>query len=271
MRAYVFAGMRRSAGLARSTQIQLRDIGALLMREIITRYGRDNLGFLWLFLEPMIFTGGVAAVWTTTRTFHQSNLSIVAFAVTGYSAVLLWRNCASRCCMAIPPNLGLLYHRNVRVLDLFITRIVLEIAGATVSFATLSILFTVLGWMQWPKDVVVLISGWLLLSWFAGALALVLGPLTTYAEVIERLWHTLTYLILPFSGSLFMVDWLSPAVQDLALLNPIVSGVEMLRGGYYGVAVHPHYDAAYLAVSSAVLTLVGLGLVRVTARRVEME
>jgi capsular polysaccharide transport system permease protein len=252
-------------------QIQLRIIGALLMREIITRYGRENFGFLWLFLEPMIFTGGVAAVWTATRTLHTADLSIVAFAVTGYSAVLLWRNCASRCCMAIPPNVGLLYHRNVRTLDLFITRIILEIAGATASFATLSIVFIVLGWMDWPQDIVLLLSGWLLLAWFAGALGLVLGPLTTYTEVLERLWHTLTYLILPFSGSLFMVDWLPSAVQDLALLNPIVSGVEMLRGGYYGPAVHAHYDAAYLAIASAALTLVGLRLVPVAARRVEME
>jgi len=89
-----------STGLVRSLQIQMRVIGALLMREIITRYGRDNLGFLWLFLEPMIFTAGVSAVWSITRNLHTANLSIVAFAVTGYSAVLLWRNCASRCCMA---------------------------------------------------------------------------------------------------------------------------------------------------------------------------
>src|SRR3974390_1960723 len=181
-----------ATSLARSMRLPARVVGALLMREIITRYGRDNFGFLWLFLEPMIFTGGVAAVWTATRTLHTSGISIVAFAVTGYSAVLLWRNCASRCCMAIPPNLGLLYHRNVRILDLFLTRILLEVAGATASFAALSVLFIVLGLMDWPKDVVLLLGGWLLLSWFAGALGLVLGPLTQYAEVIERLWHTLT-------------------------------------------------------------------------------
>jgi capsular polysaccharide transport system permease protein len=259
------------APFSHSLQIQLRVLGALLMREVITRYGRDNLGFLWLFLEPMLFTGGVAAVWTVTRTLHTSNLSIIAFAVTGYSAVLLWRNCGSRCCMAIPPNVGLLYHRNVRVLDLFVTRILLEIAAATASFAVLSLAFIALGLMDWPRDPGLLLSGWLLLSWFSCSLGLVLGPLTTYAEVIERLWHTLTYLILPFSGSLFMVDWLPPSVREYALWSPMVSGVEMLRGGYYGSAVHAHYDAAYLAICSVTLTLVGLCLVPVAVRRVEIE
>jgi len=43
----------------RSLVIQTRVIGALVMREIITRYGRHNIGFMWVFVEPMMFTGGV--------------------------------------------------------------------------------------------------------------------------------------------------------------------------------------------------------------------
>lgn len=39
-----------------SLAIQRRVIGALLMREIITRYGRNNIGFLWLFVEPLLMT-----------------------------------------------------------------------------------------------------------------------------------------------------------------------------------------------------------------------
>ncbi|OSI13639.1 sugar ABC transporter permease, partial [Neisseria dumasiana] len=39
-----------------SLAIQKRVVGALLMREIITRYGRNNIGFLWLFVEPLLMT-----------------------------------------------------------------------------------------------------------------------------------------------------------------------------------------------------------------------
>ncbi|MDP3222903.1 MAG: capsule polysaccharide export ABC transporter permease, partial [Rubrivivax sp.] len=45
--------------------VQRRVIGALMMREVITRFGRHNLGALWLVAEPMIFTLGVAAVWAS--------------------------------------------------------------------------------------------------------------------------------------------------------------------------------------------------------------
>ena len=41
--------------LRRSFQIQrLQVVWALILREILTRYGRHNIGFLWLFVEPML-------------------------------------------------------------------------------------------------------------------------------------------------------------------------------------------------------------------------
>src|SRR5687768_7275073 len=132
--------------------IQLRVIRALLLRELITRYGRANLGFAWLFVEPMIFTFAITALWAGFRMGSVSAVPIVAFALTGYSAVLLWRNCGTRASTAIPPNVALLYHRNVRVLDLVLTRILLEVGGATISFVALSALWIATGWSDLPED-----------------------------------------------------------------------------------------------------------------------
>jgi ABC-2 type transport system permease protein/capsular polysaccharide transport system permease protein len=86
----------RKAPLRESFKVQGRILGALLVREVITRYGRHNIGFLWLFVEPMIFTLGVTALWTATKSLHGSDLPIAAFALTGYSTVLLWRNMPGR-------------------------------------------------------------------------------------------------------------------------------------------------------------------------------
>src|SRR4051812_47811145 len=102
--------------LLRAFALQRRVIGALLLREVITRYGRHNIGFVWLFVEPMLFTLGVTALWTVLKATHGASVSIAAFALTGYSSILLWRNCSSRVVHAIAVNHSLLYHRNVRAL-----------------------------------------------------------------------------------------------------------------------------------------------------------
>jgi ABC-type polysaccharide/polyol phosphate export permease len=263
--------MSATVSLLRSAAIQRRVLHALLMREVITRFGRDNLGVLWLVAEPMVFTLGVATLWFAVGLQHGSSLPIIAFAITGYSSVLLWRNCASRCAMAIESNKGLLYHRNVRVIDVFLTRILLEIAGATGSFIFLAVFFTWIGWMPLPADPLKVAFGWLMLAWFGASLALLIGAGTAYTPIAERLWHPAAYLLFPLSGAAFMVDWLPLRFQEGVLLLPMVHGVELLRDGYFGQAVNTRYSVGYMAVCCLGLTLLGLYLVREAGRRVETQ
>ena len=249
--------------------IQRRVLHALLMREIITRFGRENLGVLWLVAEPMLFTLGVATLWTAAGLHHGSPIPIVAFAVTGYSSVLMWRNSANRSSGAIAQNKPLLFHRNVRVIDVLVTRIALEIGGATSSFIVLSALFIFVGWMPLPDDLLKVVCGWLMLAWFGASLALLIGAGTAFSDIVERLWHPAAYLLFPLSGAAFMVDWLPVSMQKAVLVLPMVHGVEMLREGYFGAVVPTHYDVGYMAMCCLGLSLAGLYVVHQANRRVE--
>ena len=42
-----------SASFASALATQFRVIGALILRELHTRYGRENIGYLWMIGEPM--------------------------------------------------------------------------------------------------------------------------------------------------------------------------------------------------------------------------
>lgn len=257
--------------LGRSFAIQRRVIGALLLREIMTRYGRHNIGVLWLIAEPMMFTLGVAGLWTVAKMHTLTNIPIIAFAITGYSSVLVWRNAASHCAKAIEPNLSLMYHRNVKVIDIFISRVLLELIGATASFAILTIFFASIGAMNWPHDLVPVLGGWLLLCWFAVGLGFVVGAVSERSETFERMWHIFTYLMFPLAGAVFMVDWLPSGFQQAVLWVPMVHGVEMIRHGYFGDIVTTYENPTYLASVDLALTLIGLALARETGRRVEPE
>lgn len=252
-------------------KVQFRVLGALYRWNVIQRFGRDNLGFIWLFLEPMIFTLAVTALWSAATLTHGSTLPIVAFALTGYSTILLWRNCASRCVLSIQANTGLFYHRPVRVIDVFLTKILLEVVGATMSFIALSILWISIGWSQPPEDILVVLAGWIMLIWFASALAMIVGALTSLSEIAERLWHPTAYILFPLSGAAFMVDWLSSDFQEIILWLPMVHCGELIREGFFGSLVQTHYDMRYVAVVSLVMTAIALVLVNVAARRVEFK
>lgn len=248
---------------------QGRVLHALLLREVITRFGRKNLGVLWLIGEPMLFTLGVATLWTMAGLRKTLPFPAVAFAVTGYSSVLMWRNAALRSGAAVQQNKPLLFHRNVRVLDVILMRILIEIAGATCSFVILSLVFIFVGWMPVPTDFLEVVFGWIMLAWFGTALSLLIGGGAAFSDMVERLWHPAAYLLFPISGAAFMVDWLPTKLQRIVLVLPMVHGVEILRDGYFGNAVRTHYNIPYMASICLVLTLAGLRVVYRAGRSVE--
>lgn len=254
-----------------SLRIQTRVLGALFMREILTRYGRHNIGFLWLFVEPMIFTLGITALWTATKSVHGSDLPIVAFALTGYSSVLLWRNMPGRCIGALQNNLSLLYHRNIKVLDIFLARLLLEFGGATISFVTLGIVFISLGVLAPPQDALQVTFGWILLAWFGSALAILLGSLSYDSEIIDKIWHPASYLMFPLSGAAFMVASLPEAAQYIVLFLPTVHGVEIVREGWFGSRARAIYDLSYIIPFNLVLSMVAMLQVRKVVGRVIPE
>jgi capsular polysaccharide transport system permease protein len=259
-----------TSSLLRSLAVQRRVIGALLMREVITRFGRHNLGVLWLFVEPMMFTVGVAMVWSAMG-HRDSGTSVVAFALTGYSSVLMWRNSVSHCNGAIRANLNLLFHRNVRVIDVLITRAMLEVVGASASFMLLGSLFVGFGWIAPPGDLMQVLEGWLMLAWFGMALALTIGAATAYSALVERIWVPVAYLLFPLSGAAYLTDWLTPGLRSFVLWLPMVHGIEFVREGFFGPVIRYHYDMAYMTRANALLTLAALWLIRDAGRRVDKE
>ena len=260
-----------NGSLSESWVIQRRVLWALLLREILTRYGRHNIGFMWLFVEPMMFTLGVTALWTATKSIHGSNLPIVAFAVTGYSSVLLWRNMPARCIDALEPNRSLLYHRHVRVIDIFLTRRILEASGASISFIVLSALFITAGELNPPEDVLQVIGGWLMLIWFGFSLAMFLGATAQRFEIVEKLWHPASYLLCPLSGAGFLLSAVPPGARDILLMLPMVHGVEFMREGYFGSQIHAYYDMSYMATCNLILTFLGLHQLSIVSEGVTLE
>ena len=252
-----------------SLKIQQRVIWALFLRDIITRYGRHGLGFLWLFLEPMMFSVGVTILWTVGGLAHvQGNtMSTAGFALTGYSSIVLWRNMVNRLTNNTSANKGLLYHPNVRVMDLIFARALLEFVACTMSLVLLTIVFWGLGLMGLPVDPLKAFVGWVLFAWFVFGAGMIAAFLGESSEIFDRVVHVILYLALPLTGAFTMVSWMPPAIQKILLLSPLVHGVEMLREGYFGPSIHAMYSVQFLLVVNMSMTLIGLILIRNIRRK----
>jgi capsular polysaccharide transport system permease protein len=258
----------KEISLWESFKIQRRVIGALLMREILDRWGRHNIGFMWMFIEPMIFTLGVMTIWTVTGMSHSAVITPVGFAITGYSAVMLWRNMPGRLVNAVKANHTLMHHRNIKIIDIFGARLVLEAVGATISLIVLTVVFSLLGLLKFPVDPFKVITGWILLAWFGISLAITIGSLSERSEIVHILWHPASYLLFPLSGAVFTVEALPKKFQDFVIYVPMVNGVEIIREGFFGDIFKAHYSIGYMVGWCLVLTFIGLGQMTIISRKI---
>lgn len=240
--------------------LQCRVIGALMMRELHTRFGRHGLGFLWIIGEPILFCAGVAIVWSAIRPAHDHGLPTTAIVITGYVPLTMWRHCMGRAVLAFEANGSLLFHRQVTPLDIIIARVVLEILGTLGAGILVAGTAIVLGYMIPPQNYGILYSGIFFQMLFSFATAIIVAPLTQRSEFFEKSITILSYLSLPLSGAFIMVDWIPPHYRWILLLSPSVDSIEMIRAGQFGNNAHAHYDVVYSIYVNLILILIGLSL-----------
>jgi capsular polysaccharide transport system permease protein len=248
-----------------------RIIGALLMREMTTRYGREGLGFVWVILEPLMFCIGVFIMWTLIKPAYEHGIRLGPLVMTGYMSLLLYRHMISFSLGAVEGNIGLLHHRQITILHIFLARNLMEFAGTTAAFIAVYIILIALGQVGLPADWLLLYAGWLTTGWVAFGLALVFAGLAVRYELMERLVPVLTYAMIPLSGAFFMVGWIPERYREMFLLVPLPHGIEMTRGGVLGEFVHTYYHPAYALACGAVMIAVGMLLLADAKNRIVIE
>jgi len=241
------------------------------MRDIQTRWGRRNLGFAWLFLEPLVFAFPVLALWSVMRPSHEHGLRLIAFLWTGYLPLLLFRHVTGLAMYSVRANAALMYHRVVQPLDLVVARCGLEVMGNTAAIFSSFLIFYALGLVDWPENVPLMLLGVFYMAWWSFAVALVVAGMSERSDMVEHIWPPFSYLYMPISGFFYLAAWLPPSAREFALtVLPSLHSYEMIRGGLFGSRIHVFYDVSYVSYVLAVLTLLGLWLVHTVRQHLEL-
>lgn len=243
-----------------SLGVQGRVIWALILREMTTRYGRENIGFLWIIGEPILFCAGVAIGWTAIRPSHEHGLPVTAIVVTGYVPLTMWRHAISRAVKAYESNGSLLFHRQVTPIDIITARTVLEVGGTFMAGLIVAFGAILLGFMDPPVDFGLIYLGLIYQAMFCYACALIIATLSEMSDVMEKAIGIFSYLAIPFSGAFTMVDWVPRNMQWILLWSPSVNNVEMIRAGQFGPTARPVYDLPYDTWITVLLIGIGFTL-----------
>lgn len=252
-------------------RVQRRVIGALMIRELNTRFGRENIGFLWIMVEPLLFAGLVGIVWRMMKGPEEHGISVVAFVASGYIPITLFRHAVSRSVRVFSVNSSLMYHRQIKVLDFITVRFLVEIIGSMMAYFFIAVLLIWLNEFPVPNNFGLFFAGWFLYAVFTFSLCLILAPLSELSDVLEKLVPVTTYVMIPFSGCFTMTSWLTPEAQSALYYSPFVHAMEMMREGIFGNSVTAIYDWRVPFWTSVALILIGLAMCRRVRRRLVVE
>lgn len=265
----------RPEGISRTIEgfrIQGRVIHALLMREMTTRFGRGQLGFLWLVIEPLTLATAIGLIhWAGIRGgghTEKGSIPIFLFYVVGYAPFFAFRAIINRAPGALYANMTLMYHRQVRLSDVMIARNLLE--GA----AIFGVLTLIIGGAIWfvdrpPYSLPIAATALVIMFAMSNGISMLIAAAAVRWEIVDRITHPLTYLSLPFSGAFFWLHHLPPSWREKLLWSPQPNIHEMLREGMFGPVVPAYYDVVYVLWWVLGLNLLGLAAIRAVRPRLE--
>lgn len=254
--------------LAQGLATQRRVLGAIIVRDMMARYGRANIGFLWVILEPMILTAGVMLLWSAIKSPYEHGVQIVALVLTGYMPLTLFRHLTANAVSMYRRSIPFLYHRHISFVDVLLAKFLLEFMGTTTALLVVYVVLYLTGVVSAIVDPGLVIAGWLAMAFVSLGLASVIAVLTELSEATERFVQPFQYLMVPLSGSFFMVDWLPQKAQDLIWYMPTAHCYEMFRAGFFGDSVPTHWTWWYPLVWGLGLLALGLSLIESARERI---
>lgn len=252
-----------------SFQIQKSVIFALVLREARARFGERRMGAVWTLIEPMCHLLIFSVLFTLIRGRTLAGVEYPVFVLVGLAPFLLYRNTALRLMDSLRENRSLFAYKQIKPLDTYIARVLVETCISATVYAILVFGFAWYGFdmsvhspLQW---VATLALGLLFAFGLGMLLALITHAIPSLKVVIRMAFFPLYFI----SGILVPASYLPTAMMPLLLLNPFLHLVELIRA-----EVLPNYmpvdgvSAVYVISFTIVLLFFALGSYR--ARRLHL-
>lgn len=247
-----------------SPQIQKTVIFALVLREARARFGDRRFGAVWALIEPMCHILLLSILFGLIRGRTVTGVEYPVFVFVGLVPFLLFRNTALRLMDSPRENRSLFAYKQIKPLDTFVARVLVEACISVTVYAILALGFAWYGFdmrVGAPIEWVLTIALGLAFSFGLGMLLALIAHALPSSKTIIRMAFFPLYFI---SGVLVPAAYLPQAFLPFLLLNPFLHLLELIRG-----EIFPHYvpvagvSATYVITCTLLLLFVSLGTYRV--------
>jgi capsular polysaccharide transport system permease protein len=240
----------------------VRTVAAMMLREMVTTYGRSPGGYVWAILEPVAAIGLLSLAFSLAFAKPSLGTSFPLFYATAYLPYMLFHDVGNKVATSLTFSKPLMAYPAVTYVDAILARFLLNFMTHVMVFAI--VMTGIIATMRSP--VIVDLPMMLNALGMAAALGLGIGTLNCYLMLAfpawERIWQILTRPLFILSGVFFLYEDVPTEFQAVLWFNPLYHITGAMRDAFYAT-----YDAAYVSPAyvygiAAVTFAVGLMALR---------
>lgn len=237
-----------------------RTVGALIMREVSSTYGKRVGGYLWVILEPIAGIVLLTLIFSVALRTPPIGTSFAVFYATGLMPFMFYGTLSAAVASSISFSKPLLSYPAITVTDAIISRaLVNSITGLLVGYILFSILLGIEETRTNPQ------IGQIALAYgMAFVLALGVGSVNAFLFAAlpewQSLWMIVNRPLMIVSCVLFMYDDVPHPYDDYLWWNPLIHVVGQMRKGFYLTYPGDYISPVYVFSVGLVLWVIGTAL-----------
>lgn len=247
--------------------VQLRVLGALVLREMRVRYGKSQFGYLWALAEPLGYITLLTVAFSYGGRTAVYGDSLPLFFALGVIPFKLFIGLGNQLTVAITANQNLLTYPIVRELDTILARFILECLTSVAVLVVFLFGIWVIDDIPGPSQPLQVVQGLTLIMLFGLGVGLTNAAINRHFVSWGNLYRILTAPMIFISGIFYSVSALPTEAQNILVWNPLLHGIEIVRAGYYSNYRADVVDANYLFTVGFSLLIIGLFLERFYPKR----
>lgn len=251
--------------------IHFRVVGALVLREMHTRFGEFKAGYLWAVVEPGIHVLSFAFIIAYFAHAAPLGSSLEVFVATAVIPYFYWRDMLTRVEAAARANRALLFFPIVKVIDTIFARIILEVATWLIVAALALLVLGLMGFNAIPANILKCLWVMIVIGWVGAGIGLVNSAISIFTHAWEKVLHVILRPVYLLSGVAFIPSGLPNGVRDMIWYLPTAHLIDWMREGFYEDYHSDFLSLDYIMYFGATTWLIGLFLERLLRSRAEME
>jgi capsular polysaccharide transport system permease protein len=247
----------------------LHVLHALMLRDMRTRFGASIWGYGVVVLWPCVHVFMLIAIYTFQKLAAPLGDNRALFFASGAVPVLVFQYISREVMKAVIMNRPLTYYPQVKLFDVILARILVEIVTGFLALLVVTLVLVVIGTDPIPADPITAMCGYL------AAITLGIGIGTINVAIIGffpgwLIGYALFSIILYVSsGVMFLPSYMPEKIYYWMKYNPALQVAEWVRSAYYpyaGIQV----DYLYVIMFGLTTASIGLLLVKHVVSRLQM-